>query len=230
MRTFLFLSVLLLPVLLKAQVYTSELGTITGVEFSKDLPKGFDLSLKYQFRSDEDIKQIKGSYFYSTISYRLIKKHLYTEFEYRYTTSFFKDRHRFGLGLIGKYKLHKVTFSEKLTYQREHEYFNRYYEEGHEPTDYLRNKIQAKWHFKKHWDTYLSFETFFKFSNKENEVDEVRLETGINWEFVKHHEIEIYYRIQPEVNQSNPKLDHVIGLEYEWELPKFKKKKDKHKK
>ncbi len=208
-----------------AQSYTGTFQSITGIQVNKDLPKGFDISGQYQLRlSNSDITIVKGSYFYASLQYSLIKKILTTEFEYRYATSTTKDQHRFGWGLNAKYKYHKVTFSDRIIYQRGHEYFNPAYEDGHEPSNYIRNRFQVKWHFTKHWDAYVSCEPFLKISNKEHKIDRIRAIAGINWEVKKNHVVNIYGMFQPDVNQQEPEMEYTIGCIYEWDIPKFKKK------
>lgn len=209
-----------------AQRRQQDMQLITGIQISKDLPKGFDLSVQYQFRAFNYLRVIRGSYFYGSVRYTLIKKVLSTEFEYRYMTSDTRDQHRFGLGIIAKHKAGEFTFSDRLVYQREHPYFNGSYEKGNEPTNMLRNRVQVKWDFKKRWDAYVSCEPFIKISNKAKEIRRVRAIAGMDWEFKKNHNINLFYQYQTQVNQKEPEMMHTIGCMYEWDLPKKKKKSE----
>lgn len=208
----------------RAQDYQQNLQLISGIQINKDLPKGFDISAQYQLRMSNYFAEVSGSYFFATVQYNIIKKALAAEFEYRYVTSKYEDEHRFGIGLIGKHKYKKFTFSDRLVFQREHEYFNTRYENGHEPTNVLRNRFQIKWDFKKRWDAYISCEPFFKISNEEKELRRVRSVAGMNWEFKKNHTMNLFYQYQTDINKNEPEMMHTIGCIYEWDVPKFKKK------
>ncbi len=208
-----------------AQVYGTDVQLWTSVKIKKDLPKRFSIAAQYELRLQNYMAALKGSYLSAEVEYEIINKYLSTEFEYRYVTSFQKDKHRFGWGITGKYKYGKVSFSDRVTYQREHEYFNTSYESGHEPTNYIRNRLQIKYDFKKHWEAYVSTEPFIQLSNKYCGVDRMRNIAGIDWEFKKGHTLDLFYVFQIDIHQKNPDITHAIGLMYEWDVPKFKRKK-----
>ncbi len=208
-----------------AQEYETDVQLWTGVKLKKDLPKRFSVAVQYEVRLQNYMAAFKGSYFYAGVEYEIIKKYLSAEFEYRYVTSFQKDKHRFCWDLTGKYKFGKFSFSDRLAYQREHEYFNNSYENGHEPTNYIRNRLQIKYDFKKHWEAYVSTEPYIQLSNKYRGVDRIRSIAGIDWEFKKGHTLDLFYVFQIDIHQKNPDISHSIGLMYEWDLPKFKKKR-----
>ena len=210
-----------------AQEEVQDFQVWTGGKLKADLPKRFSVSAAYQLRLEQDATKVKGSYISAEVGYEIIKKYLSAELEYRYVTSPDKDRHRFGFGLLGKYDYKKFTFSLRTVYQREHEYFNTAYEKGHEPTNYLRNRLQVKWDLPKRFEAYVSVEPFVRFSNKFNDVDRVRTIGGVTWEFVKNHSFDLFYLFQADVNVSKPGMGHGIGLMYAWDLPKFKSKRKK---
>jgi len=222
--TFLFFIFFLSCFAIFAQVYKQDLQLITGIQINKDLPKGFDISAQYQLRANNYLASLRGSYFYASVQYSIIKRLLSSEFEYRYFTSKYNDRHRFSFGMIGKYKLREFTFSDRIVYQREHEYFYTRYENGHKPTNVLRNRLQVKWDFKKRWDAYVSCEPFLRISNEQNEISRIRSVAGMNWEFKKNHTFNLFYQYQTDVHRNDPEMRHTIGCIYEWDVPKFKKK------
>lgn len=215
--------------LVHAQEEVQDVQFWTSVQLNMDLPRRFSANVQYQLRLDNNVTSVKGSYFSAGVGYEIIKKYLSAEVDYRYVTSTQNDRHRFGFGLTGKYKLGKVGLSNRLVYQREHEYFNARYESGHEPTNYLRNRFQVKVDLPKRFDVYASMEPFIRFSNKLNNVDRVRTIAGVDWEFVKNHRFSLFYLFQADVNVKRPGMGHAFGLNYEWDIPKFGKKKKKKK-
>ena len=208
--------------------YRNDAQLWAGIQLNKDLPKRFSISAQYQARFDNGILHFKAMYVYASVDYELVKKYLSAGIEYRYSTSNKRDLHRFGFSVTGKYKYKKIAFSGRVVYQREHEYFSTSYENGHEPTNYIRTRFQIKWDFKKRWCAYISFEPFIRISNKFNNIDRVRNTAGLDWEFVKTHHVNLFYNFQPDINQKTPEMAHIIGLNYTWDIPDFNKKKKKN--
>lgn len=220
-------TMLLHVVLLYAQEELRDLQLWTGIEINKDLPKRFSAGVQYQLRLDNDATQLKGSYISANLGYAIVKKYLSVELEYRYVTSPDKDRHRFGIDLIGKYTWKKITFANRLSYQREHEYFNSRYESGHEPTNYIRNRFKFQYDLPKRFKVYSSIEPFIRISNKFRNIDRVRVVAGATWDFVKNHRFDLFYLYQTDINVTRPQIGHGLGLMYGWDIPKMKIKKTK---
>lgn len=206
--------------------YNQDLQLRTGVKFSKTFKKDYTFSAQYQVRAGNFLTNFRGSFITLGFEYK-VNKYFSAEVGYRYSTSNIRDSHRFFVSGIGKYKFGDFTLTSRLTYQRQHPYFNNTYESGNEPTNYIRNRTQLKWDFVKHWDTYISIEPFYLISNEFKGCDRVRTIAGLDYTFKKNHTINLWYMFQPDVNQANPDMVHAIGLMYEWDIPKFKKKKDK---
>ena len=224
----LILLLLMLPVaFLGAQEFRHEAGLWTGAQLNFDLPKNFSFSAQYQLRLDRDFYRVRGSYFSGALQYDIHKNYLSAEVEYRYRTSRWGDQHRFGIGLTGKYKYKKVSFSLRSVYQRGHEYFNSSYEPGREPTNYLRNRFQVKLDLKKRVELYASVEPYVRFSNKFNGVDRFRSIAGVGWEFIKTHHLQVFYLNQFSIGRKNPVMQHNTGISYSWDVPKFWKKSKK---
>lgn len=216
-----------------AQHFRHEAGMWMGTQLSLDLPKRFNVSAQYQLRLDRNLFRVRGSYFSGSVQYEIVKKYLSAEIEYRYRTAPRGDQHRFGFGITGKYKYKKTTFSLRSAYQRGHEYFNSSYEEGHEPTNYFRNRVQVKLDLKKRFELGFSMEPYVRFSNKFNGVDRLRGVFSIGWELVKSHHLQVFYLNQFSLNRGNPLMQHISGVSYSMDVPKFwksKKKKDRVKK
>ncbi len=223
-----FLFLLLVSVaMLPAQDYRHDAGLWTGVQLNLDLPRNFSFSTQYQLRLDNDLYRVRGSYFSGSLQYDIIKKYLSAEVEYRYKTSRWGDQHRFGIGLTAKYKYKKVSFSLRSVYQRGHEYFNSSYESGHEPTNYLRHRLQVKLDLKKRFELFASVEPYVRFSNKYNGIDRFRSIAGVGWEFVKTHHLQLFYLNQFSIGRKNPAMQHNTGISYSWDVPKFWKKNKK---
>ncbi len=211
----------------QAQEFRHDAGFWSAVQLNFDLPKNFSFSAQYQLRLDQNLLRVRGSYFSGALQYDIHKKYLSAEVEYRYRTSRWGDQHRFGIGLTGKYKYKKVSFSLRTVYQRGHEYFNSSYESGHEPTNYLRNRFQVKLDLKKRVELYASVEPYVRFSNKFNGVDRFRSIAGVGWEFIKTHHLQVFYLNQFTIGRRNPVMQHNTGISYSWDVPKFWKKSKK---
>lgn len=213
-----------------AQHFRHEAGMWMGTQLSLDLPKRFNISTQYQLRLDRNLLRVRGSYFSATVQYEIVKKYLSAEIEYRYRTAPRGDQHRFGFGITGKYKYKKTTFSLRILYQRGHAYFNSSYEEGQEPTNYFRNRLQVKIDLKKRFEVGFSVEPYIRFSNKFNRVDRLRGMCSVGWEFIKSHHLQVFYLNQFTLNRRDPLMQHVCGVSYAMDIPKFwKTKKGKEK-
>lgn len=208
------------------KTYEQESQLWTGIALNKDLKKNWQLGVQYQVRLDENISRFKGSYFFVNPSYR-INKYLSTELEYRYVTSYEQDLHRLGIGLTGRYKKKKWVFTNRLIFQKEYEYFNDSYQDGHKPTSYLRNRFRVNYTISKRLAINISSEPFFKLSYKGNKMDRIRNMISVEYDFSKRHKIQLGYIFQPEINQSSPKMTHIPVVMYQYDIPKFKKKKKK---
>jgi len=197
----------------------------TSVKLNKDFKYGISLSGQYLLRADLTDRMIDGHYFYGGLKYKALK-YLQLDFKFRGVTTVEKNLFRFEFGVKPRYKYKDWTFAYRTAYFNEREYFSSVYERGRYPTNYWRNRFEVRWDFKKNWGAYVSVEAYTLFTNREAELRRVAFIAGIDYTFLKMHNIDVYYLAQPDFNKKNQNLVHSLAVVYTWDIPKkFKKKK-----
>jgi Protein of unknown function (DUF2490) len=187
-----------LPLWLAAQQPEHDLQARIGMQLKQDLPKGFDLGLTYQLRLDHNLQAFSGSYLSVDGGYKL-HKHLSALADFRYATSYDWDKFRFGAGLVWKDKLMKKTdYSIKLRYQRE-VFLQSWPEIGQFPTrNNIRLKLEVERKLAKRFYLHVSCEPQVRYEGRIGGFQRLRNVAGFDWEFVKHHHIDLSYFYQPE--------------------------------
>ncbi len=192
-------------------------------KFTKQLPKKFTVGAQYQLRIGNDVSGFTGQNFYGSVGYR-INKYLSSQFTYQFFNSYKTDNHTFFFSLTARYKIKHFTFQYRSAYQRIHEYFNSSYEKGHEPVNEWRNRITIKYSINNDWDVYAFTEPYLNFDPKANAkglfVNKIRNLIGIDWHFYKYNTVGLFYFLQPELFGKRPSYQHVVGLVYDFDLPK----------
>ena len=213
----------------RAQDARKDLRLRTGIKANIDLPKGMSAAVQYQYRANNNISAFSGSYFTGTWQFTLVKKKLFAEAEYRFSTNRTNDLHRFGSGLQHKWQKGNFTVSNRLVWQRRQTYFGNAYEPGREPYSFLRYRLQLKYKVQENVAVYSSVEPFYKLSSTVDELRRIRYTAGCNVQFKNGHAVDVFYFIQPDYNNAPRDITYNIGLMYELDLVKKKSKKDKKK-
>lgn len=229
-RTVYFLLVSFLFSQAFAQDARKDLRLRTGIKANIDLPKGMSAAVQYQYRANNNISAFSGSYFTGTWQFTLLKKKLFAEAEYRFSTNRTNDLHRFGAGLQHKWQKGKFTVSNRLVLQRRQAYFSNAYEPGNVPYSFLRYRLQVKYKLKENVAVYSSVEPFYKLSSTVEELRRIRYTAGCNVQFKNGHAVDLFYFIQPDYNNAPRDITYNIGLMYELDVVRKKSKKDKKKK
>lgn len=193
------------------------------LKFSKQLPKNFTVGVQYQVRLGHDMSTFTGQNFYASVGYR-INKYLSSQFTYQYFTSYRSDNHTFFVSLVGRYRVRKFTFLYRMAYQRIHEYFNQRYEPGREPENEWRNRLTIRYRINSQFDVYGFCEPYLNFNTIKNAqgryVSKVRNLVGVDWHFYRYNTLTLFYIMQPEFFGSRPQHQHVLGIVYDFELPR----------
>lgn len=220
----LFWGILLLPLLGLAQ--NQEFQTRWGLQLDKEFRKGFDLSLSYQARFNQDSRNFQGSYISVSPSYKM-NKWLSASVEFRYATSPVWDKFRLGAGFTAKKNFHKNQVALRLLYQYEF-YYQSLPEIGQNPDkNMLRLRLQYTRKLVKDVKVYVGIEPRFMVREQQGWIQRVRNSVGLEWAFNKHHSLDLSYFYQPEFNaaESLDNTVHVMNLNYVFSWSKMKKKK-----
>jgi hypothetical protein len=197
-------------------------GLWTSVNFEAKLVKKVTFNISQEFRFNENVTELGTSFTDAGLSYKL-NKHFQFAVNYRFTQrhrvdNYYSFRHRFYADLKYSYKLTPFDFSLRTRLQDQISDIGRA-SDGGVPEYYLRNKLNVKLDLDKSYTPYISFELFSPLNYPRDVVfDGIRAAAGVEYEFSKHHKIDIYYMIQKEVNVSNPRTDFVAGLGYFYKL------------
>jgi hypothetical protein len=202
-----------------AQAPRQDGGLWAGVQISKDLPRNFSIGGQYQIRLNRNFGNINWHYFYGNVGYRF-NKYLAAGLVYRYGTSTRIDRHAFAVTLTARYKAKDWMVAYRTAYQRKQPYFNRSYEPGLEPQNLWRHRFLVQYSINKRWDIYAFTELFFRFTNQRNYLQRLRNSIGVDWEFYKYNTITVAYIFQPEIFEPRPRWSHILGITYQFDIPR----------
>lgn len=124
---------------------------------------------------------------------------------------------RFQGYLNGKYTVRRFSFALKTLYQMS---YRPEKEEKKQWENYWRNKLSVTFKVPKiPMYPYVSAEMFFQTNNyKGNEIDMMRYEGGLKYEFNKRNALELYYRYEDEFNKKNPMDVSSVGIAYQFSL------------
>lgn len=208
--------------LAKAQ-YNDDFRIRTGIELNKDFHKGFQLSLQYQYRRNNNLTEFQGSYFTISPSYK-INDYLNTTVDLRYATSPVWDRFRVASYLNTHVKYRKLEYSMRAGYLYEY-YLQEFSETGQFlPTHNLRLRFQLEKKIIKKVKAQVGIEPVWQQEANGFQFRQFRNTASLNWEFIKNHKVSVEYLWQPTYSSEYLYSNHTILLNYSIYIPKFKKK------
>lgn len=197
-------------------------GLWTSVNFEAKLVKKLSLNISQEFRFNENITELGAAFTDAGFSYKL-NKHFQFGANYRFIQrhkleNYYSFRHRFYTDIKYSYKIKPFEMSWRIRFQDQISDIGRA-SDGGIPEYYFRNKLGLKLDLDKSYKPYISFELFSPLNYPRiNAVDGIRGVAGVEYDFSKHHKIDVYYMIQRELNVSNPETDFVVGLGYFYKL------------
>lgn len=216
----LFAGCLLLASSVKGQF--RDAGLWTSVNFEAKLMKSLSVSVSEELRFNENITELGAAFTDLGLTYKM-NKHFQFSVNYRFiqkhrTDNYYSFRHRFYVDIKYSKKLKPFEFYFRTRLQDQVADVGRA-ADGGVPEYYLRNKLNLKWDTKKAITPYLSTE-FFSLLNypRSYTFSGIRTAAGFEYDFTKHHKIDVYYMIQKELNVKNPETDFIIGLGYFYKL------------
>lgn len=204
----------------KGQV--NDAGLWTSVNFEAKLAKRVSATVSEELRFNENITELGAAFTDIGLNYKL-NKHFQFAINYRFIQrhrldNFYSFRHRFYADIKYSHKLKPFELSFRTRFQDQISDIGRA-KDGGVPEYYLRNKLSLKWDLNKAYSPYISLELFSPLCYPHlYAFDGIRTTAGFEYEFSKHHKIDIYYMIQKELNVSNPQTDFVLGLGYFFKL------------
>jgi len=218
-----FLSLLLLlPINVGAQetTVTSDLEMWNNFAISKKLGDRWKVSLEEELRFTEDISRFDMFFTDVGLDYK-IDKHFSAGVNYRFYQNKNNDddfitQHRLSANIKFKQKLDRFTFGYRLQFQNKDEDFLSSNSENNVYN--LRNKISVDYDIKNFkLEPYFQAELFRKYeTGEESYFNKMRWKLGASYPVTRKSDIELFYLIDKELNQSYPKSTYVLGLGYKF--------------
>ena len=209
-----------------AQTGSDDMETWTSVRLRYKASKKWSFELQEQLRLKEN-SSVTDQYFTQlTSKYRLTKK-LALGLGLRYIKrndnqggiQGFEDHFRYHFDLSFKHSLDRFTFNHRLRYQNKNE-LGVSEEEGDFAKKNIRLKTAVTYNVRK-WklDPKLSAEIFNKsHEGGTNGFSKYRVTFGTSYDLKKAGEIDLYYRMEKELNTSLPKKVAILGVNYTYTL------------
>ena len=190
----------------------------TALVLTKDLPGKFELELNQEIRYKDNFSTFKKSITEIGLFYK-VNKHINTSVDYRYIA--YRDKSGNRVGLTGRYKLTTGQFSHQYRIKLQQENI-----EGDETENSLRHKYTVRYNRKGGLTPYLAWEVFLHLEEGTTGMYKYRSTAGVSKKLTKSSTAKLYYRLQQEVNQSNPDRTNIFGFEYEIELKSGRSRKN----
>jgi len=206
---FLILCSLLNSLILSGQ--SDDFETWNGIKINFDLPKRFEASIKEQIRFNDNSTSMKGILTEVGAAYSLNK---YFDFgiTFRHTVRIYgADRNRITLIAKQKYKSKPFTFGNRIKFQRE-------YENGKIPVNYVRDKLSVSYKISKKLVTTFGNEWFYNIKYSGNKFNQYRLLLSLAIKLNKRNHIEAGYIYEQQFNIANPALTHIGVINYKLSL------------
>lgn len=199
---------------------TGDLEQWTSIGLSKKINKHWKISLKQEFRFTQDVSRFDVYLADLGIDYK-INKHFTVGANYRFyqnknNDEIFKTQHRWNTDFQFKQKLNRFSLSYRLRFQnRDEDFFTNVTSNN---SYNLRNKLSADYSFKNFkLDPFFNVELYREIENvNPAEFNKLRWTIGLEYPLKKFGDLEIFYRIDNELNDTYPKDTYIFGLGYEF--------------
>ncbi|MCK5168295.1 MAG: DUF2490 domain-containing protein [Bacteroidales bacterium] len=196
----------------------SDLEQWTSIGLSKKINKHWKISLDQEFRFTKNASQFDIYLADLAVDYRF-NKHFAAGANYRFYQNknkdgVFKTQHRWNTDFQYKYKISRFSIAYRLRFQNKDEDF--FTNESDNNLYNLRNKLSVNYNIKNFKpDPYFDIELFRRLEKGEDSYfNKMRWTLGIEYPITKKTDIELFYRIDNELNESYAKDTYIIGLGY----------------
>ena len=197
---------------------TRDLEQWTSIGLSKKINKHWKISLDQEFRFTKDASQFDIYFADLGLDYKF-NKHFSLGANYRFyqnknTNGVFQTEHRWSTDFQYKHKISRFAIAYRLRFQNKDE--DLFTNESGNNLYNLRNKLSVDYNIKNFkLDPYFNMELFRRFENGEDSYfNKIRWTLGIEYPITKKSDIELFYRIDNELNQDYAKDTYIIGLGY----------------
>lgn len=185
----------------------------TSFRLSKKIYKRTNLSVKEGLRFRENSSILSKVFTDVKLSHKIKKTDLKLGIGYRFSNEYnidfsseYKHRYYFDFSSVYKYKRFSFTLRDRIQLQGTHSSY----------TPLFRQKIDVSYNVRKTpFEPFVQFEYFLNF---DEEFEKFRYTIGFSNPIIKKVNADLFYRIQQQVNASNPENFYILGTSISYKL------------
>lgn len=224
-----------LPMLSSAQ---SDFGVWAGADVRVPIAKKLDVGVQLETRFANNVSTVDKSFISPYVKFDL-HKHIGLGLAYRFgnrpTTGLLggETHHRIGLDANFTNLLELFMKKTKLKLDGRLRYTHAW-DRGDLNNDNFRTRVKLSYNLPKtKLKPHVAAEFFLHFNDQltytstgvtgNHRFNKYRLRLGLEYPIKKHHELNLYYIVEPEF--KSPDTDFILGLGYKYEIKRQKKKR-----
>jgi long-subunit fatty acid transport protein len=191
----------------------------TSFSIRYNLTKKWRINLEEEARFFNNISRLDKLNTELTLSYQ-INKLVGGGFLYRLISNAnnpenYEFGHRFAAFVDVQKNYSRWTGSLRTTYQKTYPEFL-HTSEWYIPEDYIRILAEVSYRLKNgKTEPYTNIEFWYRLSpEKQSFIDQYRFTAGVQYKINKRNRLDLFYRIQQEIQVKDPLTAHIIGIGY----------------
>jgi predicted porin len=199
---------------------TGDLEQWTSIGISKKINKNWKISLDQEIRFSKDISQFDVYLADLGLDYK-INKHFTVGANYRFyqnkdSEGDFQTQFRWNTDLQYKHKINRFTLAYRIRFQDKGEDFLT--SQSNSNLYNLRNKFSVDYNIKSFKiDPFFDVELYRQIDDiNTTELSKLRWTLGLEYSLKNYGNIELFYRIDNELNQSYNKDTYILGVGYKF--------------
>ena len=213
MRTIRNSIILLLIFSFPASSQQNDFQNWTSFRLSKKIYKRTNISIKEGVRFRENTSILSKVFTDVKLSHKIKKTDIKLGFGYRFSDEYnldfsseYKHRYYFDFSSIYNYKRYKIEIRDRIQIQGANTDFN----------GLFRQKFEISYNVRKTpFEPFIQFEYFLNFNE---EFEKLRYTIGFSHPIIKKIDANLFYRLQQQVNTSNPENFFILGTSISYKL------------
>lgn len=196
-------------------------GAIVAADYQKKLGAGFNFTAEMEFRFDQNFTNFNHFKLGTTFDYSFWKDHfkvgVFANYMLHHDEAYIENRGRIGGFITFSQKIRNFTLAYRVRFQSTF-YDGKFVEHDFNPKTYMRNRLYLEYAFPKvPLKLYASTEFFLRLYEKNAcFVDEFRTILGMNYRFNESNSIDVFLRMDNDIQVSNPENVYYIGVIYKF--------------
>lgn len=199
--------------------FNNDFETWFSVQVEKKMSKKLNVALSYAHRFDQNTSFQKSAFLEPELAYSFSKE-IKSSLAYRYIVDPLDNSTEQRLISRSAYTYRLKPFKISYRLRLDHELGS------NKIFDTFRNRLSFGYSRKKHkLSPKVSYEAIAANKNKGWLFNRWRLRFSTGYKISKRGKISLFYMVQRQINEAAPQQDFVLGLNFGYTLPKWKKKK-----